>query len=303
MAAKAMLTIIWPGAAGVLQPINKVSWPPALQKILNKSRFTADPTDFTKLLLQQFGQPVAADMPLAALRFPGETAICADLCYLHPDRGFLRLFHQDLQVSDGEASQLQASLAGLLDEVQGQWLTFSAKHWGLRLPALPALQFQAIDALEGLSISDKLPAGNDQNSWRRLLNEIQMTLFEHPVNQQREADGKLPVNAVWFSGAAPLAIRSNWQTVSGNDELLKQLATLTQTSLIESMDLDALNGRSLLVLPPIDTHADWQNQLQDLQQQVFKPLWQQLRSLKLSNVQLVVPAQGTYRLSRWRSWR
>lgn len=302
MAAKAMLTIIWPGAAGVLQPINKVSWPAGLKKILSKSRFTADKTNSTKLLLRQFEQPIAADLPLAALRFPGETAICADLCYLHPDRDFLRLFHRDLQVSDNEARQLQASLAELLDEFHGQWLTFSAKHWGLRLPALPTLQFQPIDALEGQSISDKLPAGEDQNSWRRLLNEIQMTLFDHPVNQQREADGKLPVNAVWFHGAAPLAIRSNWQTVFGNDVLLKQLAKLTQIKVLEKMDFAALNGRSLFVLPPIDTNADWQNQLQHLEQQLFKPLWQQLRYLKLNEIQLWVPEQGAYQLNRWRSW-
>lgn len=302
MAAKAMLKIIWPGAAGVLQPINKVSWPAGLQKILSKSRFTADKADFTKLLLQQFGQPVMADLPLATLRFPGETAICADLCYLHPDRDFLRLFHRDLQVSDNEARQLQASLADLLDEFHGQWLTFSEKQWGLRLPALPALQFQAVDALEGQSISDKLPAGEDQNNWRRLLNEIQMTLFDHPVNQQREADGKLPVNAVWFHGAAPLAISSNWQTVFGNDALLKQLAKLTQTNILEKMDFTALNGRSLLVLSPIDTNADWQNQLQHLDQQLFKPLWQQLRYLKLNEIQLLVPEQGAYQLNCWRSW-
>lgn len=302
MAAKAMLTLIWPDAAGVLQPINKVSWPVSLHKMLSKSRFTADDTNFTNVLLKQFGQPAMTDSPMAALRFPDETAICADLCYLHPDRDCLRLFHRDLQVSDDEAAQLQASLQPLLNEFHGQWLTFSAEHWGLHLPVLPALQFHAIDALEGQSIIDKLPSGKDQNNWRRLLNEIQMTLFDHPVNQQREADGKLPVNAVWFYGAAPLTVKSDWQTVLGDEPLLKQLTKLTDSNHFESFDIKVLTGRSLMVLPAINIEADWQTQLQYLEQQIFAPLWRHLRFFKLHGVQLLVPKQGAYQLSRWRSW-
>ncbi|MDX1572580.1 MAG: hypothetical protein R3341_01045, partial [Methylophaga sp.] len=115
MASSPMLTVIWPEAAGVLQPINKVIWPAALQQLLRKSRFQAEQSDYPSLLLQQFGQAKSPDLPLAALRFPGETALCADLCYLHPDRDCLRLFHRDLQVSDVEAAQLQTSLKPLLD--------------------------------------------------------------------------------------------------------------------------------------------------------------------------------------------
>ncbi len=162
MASSPMLTVIWPEAAGVLQPINKVTWSAALQQLLGKSRFQADQSDYISLLLQQFGQANGPDLPLAALRFPGETVICADLCYLHADRDCLRLFHRDLQVSDAEAAQLQTSLTPLLDEFQGKWLTYSAKHWGLRLPTLPDMQWPAIDKLEGRSIGDQLPVGHEQ---------------------------------------------------------------------------------------------------------------------------------------------
>ncbi len=305
MVSNAMLTLIWPDAAGVLQPINRVTWPDALLKILHKSRFQASQSDYPSLLLQQFGQVNGPDLPLAALRFPGEKAICADLCYLHPDRDCLRLFHRDLQVSDAEAKELQASLEPLLDEFQGEWLTYSGKHWGLRLPALPDMQWPAIDKLEGQSISDQLPVGSEQSDWRRLLNEIQMTLFEHPVNQQREAAGLLPVNAVWFSGAAALDINADWQHVAGDEALLKPLANFIDADYQQSFNAlfqQKRKSKTLIVLPAFDNDGDWQNQLEIVTQQIFKPLWQQLRYLQLREVKICVPHHGHYSLSSWRSW-
>ncbi|MDT8310817.1 MAG: hypothetical protein RQ732_05165 [Methylophaga sp.] len=300
-----MLTLIWPEATGVLQPINKVIWPVELQKILRKSHFQADESDYSSLLLQQFGQAKGPDLPLAALRFPGETAICADLCYLHADRDCLRLFHRDLQVSDMEAAQLQASLKPLLDAFQGEWLTYSGKHWGLRLAKVPEMQWPAIDKLEGQSIGDQLPVGSEQTAWRRLLNEIQMTLFDHPVNTQRETAGLLPVNAVWFSGAAALALNADWQHVAGDEALLKPLANEINANYQQSFDA-LLNqkhkNKSLIVLPAFDNNDDWQHQLEILMQQVFKPLWQQLRRWQLGELQICVPSLGYYRLSSLRSW-
>ncbi len=305
MASSPMLTVIWPEAAGALQPINKVTWPVALQQLVRKSRFQADQSDYSSLLLQQFGQTKGPDLPLAALRFPGETAICADLCYLHADRDCLRLFHRDLQVSDAEAAQLQTRLQPLLDEFRGEWLSYSAKHWGLRLPALPDMQWPAIDKLEGQSIGDQLPVGKQQNSWRRLLNEIQMTLFEHPVNQQREAAGLLPVNAIWFSGAAALDLNADWQHVAGDDALLKPLANHINADYQQSYDVllkQKYKGKSMMVLPAFDNDGDWQNHLEILSQQVFNPLWQQLRRLQIRELKICVPQHGHYSLNSWRSW-
>ena len=39
--------------------------------------------------------------------------------------------------------------------------------------------------------------------WYRLLNEIQMFLHQHPVNQRRVAQGMLPINSLWCWGGGP----------------------------------------------------------------------------------------------------
>src|SRR5690606_4093503 len=45
--------------------------------------------------------------------------------------------------------------------------------------------------------------------WRRLVNELQMLWFDHPVNQAREARGLRPVNSVWlYGGGRPAQLSS-----------------------------------------------------------------------------------------------
>lgn len=57
--------------------------------------------------------------------------------------------------------------------------------------------------------------------WRRLLNEIQMEWYEHPVNEARTARGLPPVNALWLYGGAPSwPEASNTAAVAQDDTIL-----------------------------------------------------------------------------------
>jgi hypothetical protein len=55
-------------------------------------------------------------------------------------------------------------------------------------------------ALSGQDIGDWWPTGTSWQPWRRLLNELQMTWHEHPVNEARSARGQAPINGVWLYG-------------------------------------------------------------------------------------------------------
>ncbi len=49
-------------------------------------------------------------------------------------------------------------------------------------------------------INDALPQGEGADTLMQLMNDTQLLLKTHPVNVQREAEGKAPANSVWLWG-------------------------------------------------------------------------------------------------------
>jgi hypothetical protein len=55
----------------------------------------------------------------------------------------------------------------------------------------------------GADLRDGLPRGPDAATLRRLGVEIEMWLYEHRINRERQARGELPVSGLWLWGATP----------------------------------------------------------------------------------------------------
>ena len=72
--------------------------------------------------------------------------------------------------------------------------------WFLRLENNPNIQTNAPLAAINKDISTYLPTGDGAMRWASFSNEIQMLLFEHPINQAREAKGQLAINSIWCYG-------------------------------------------------------------------------------------------------------
>jgi hypothetical protein len=87
---------------------------------------------------------------------------------------------------------------------------FESEGWSLHYGA-PTRWYAAHDSLDGLPCAslDRVIARN-VDLWlanhpqarllRRLQNEVQMLLYTHPLNDEREARGDLPLNSFWLSG-------------------------------------------------------------------------------------------------------
>lgn len=73
-----------------------------------------------------------------------------------------------------------------------------------------------------------LPQGPDAGQWNHLINEIQMLLFSHPVNEARESKGLLPCNSLWFwgGGKLPEAVTAGLGEVYSSLPLIKGLCRL-----------------------------------------------------------------------------
>ena len=308
--AKTELTIILPGLASIVgQQINAEILPENLSKIIKKSGFEPDVTGLARIIFNLFSETscVDSDLPVACLLNSSSTVIKADPCYLHPDRDRLLLFADNLLITEEESIALIAEIQPLLEEFTGTLTSLQPDSWLLELATMPNLKFSALPEVSGKGIETHLPQGDEQSEWIRLWNEIQMQLYDADVNQQRVMLGKLPINSVWFWGAGRFIPKENvWDKVQGNSPLLQQITQRSgiKLNLAANWSVNSLSsGKHLWVLDEIDLEADWQQQLEQVDEHILYPLWQQLRETAISTITLRIPEYGAYRLTPLDSWK
>jgi hypothetical protein len=76
--------------------------------------------------------------------------------------------------------------------------------WFLRLETHPQIETFAPQSAINKDISAFLPIGEGAIKWAKFQNEVQMLLFEHPVNQAREAKQQLAINNIWCYGGGQI---------------------------------------------------------------------------------------------------
>lgn len=93
-----------------------------------------------------------------------------------------------------------------VDELQFFW---HENTWFLRLEQNPNIQTAAPEASINKDISAFLPTGEGAIKWASFTNEVQMLLFEHPVNLAREAKNLPAINSIWCHGLGQIEIKNN----------------------------------------------------------------------------------------------
>jgi hypothetical protein len=101
-----------------------------------------------------------------------------------------------------ESDEIDALTAALNKHFTADSLKFfwHGNQWFLRLENNPNIQTTTPTAALNKDISVYLPKGEGATQWAAFTNEIQMLLFEHPVNQTREAKRLPVINSIWCSG-------------------------------------------------------------------------------------------------------
>jgi hypothetical protein len=101
-----------------------------------------------------------------------------------------------------ENDEIDALTAALNKHFQADDLQFfwHENLWFLRLEQNPNIQTTAPEAAINKDVSAFLPTGEGAIKWASFSNEIQMLLFEHPINLAREAKRLPIVNSVWCYG-------------------------------------------------------------------------------------------------------
>jgi hypothetical protein len=152
-------------------------------------------------IVRQSDWPVASWLARGA-GIDGQAAywLCADpACYV-VNRSDVRLHGLVRDLSDAESSAILATLNAHFATDGVHLVALDRQHWLMSAPTPQVLSTSQAEAALDKPLIPRLPAGADAARWRAWQNEIQMLLFEHPVNREREVAGKAPINGIWLWG-------------------------------------------------------------------------------------------------------
>jgi len=332
----ASLTLFVPGLLQRLCERNPPECPslPTLQRVMSRARASAFPTDSANhALLQLFGCGSSAAVATAALSRLGDGVapdraadgdgdgghwLRADPVHLYTDRDRLLLFDaRQLDIQQQEADAIGDHLASFFDEDGMQLYTPRPDRWYLHLPATPSLQTSALEQVSGRDLLQYMPGGEQGGEWRRRLNEVQMLLFEHAINQRREQHGRPTINSLWFwgNGELPAAPKRRFTQVYSDHPVGLGLARLTSTPterlpdgagqwLEHFADNGDAQGEYLIQLDAIrDAHTlgsatDWSHALTGFEQHWLRPLLTAVSDRHLSRLRLIPANQRQYQIDR-----
>lgn len=213
-----------------------------------------------------------------------------------------------------EAGESQALLATLNAHLGGSGFTLhESPRGGWICSCPPDLAWTAAEPwlAIGRDLRDWLPGGPGGARVRSLVNELQMLLHEHPVNERRVARGLPPVNSVWPWGAGQPAVPQGAATgmLLTDDDWLAgawrlhggELSTLD--ALPAALDVGCAAIR--VAESPGGMHGAGADHLESVEERLLVPARAALRqgrvarvALHLGQVVLEVRARA-----RWAFWR
>jgi hypothetical protein len=299
---------------------------PALEKILSRAR--AVPLRETSLedwLGEAFG---VAEQAIAPVTLRADAVEPGTHYWLRADPVHLRILHDQLILQPVMAEREEAAqlCAALNEHFAGDGLHFNAPHprrWYLRLEDDPRIDTTSLAQVVGKNVHQFLPQGQEGLRWHGILNEIQMLLFAHPLNEAREQRGEWQINGLWLwgGGYAGEGLRRPFSRVYTDSELATAFATVADVGCEPLPGGDEMEGRiadgqqeMLIVWDGLRAALQdgdlggWRESLQYFEQRCAYPLLQALRSgllekITLDTVQEIFPRRFVLtRRDNWKFW-
>ena len=243
----------------------------ALELLLARGRRQRAPARSLEAWLSEVFELGDGPFPAGALTVMGCGGDPGDGTWARADPMHMRLFRDHFATVPGETFEVQREEADGLCEAL-------SRHFAAQL------EFQACEPRRWCARLVNDAALNDA-----LLNEVQMLLHAHALNEAREARGELPINSLrfWGAGRAPRSAQCRWQSVAAADPAVRGAARLAGArhrplpgSAPEWLDRLPEDGRHLVLLdareaPLADLERDW-----------FAPLLAGLRAGRVGMVTL-----------------
>lgn len=261
-------------------------------------------------LLRHF-VPTPKHWPIAALArqadagdASGATWLRADPVHIRPDINGARLlaYGDALDVDAGDCDALLPALRPLFGDAGFPIDAPVPARWYLRLPREARLpDFTDPAQALGEDVFEHLADGADGRRWRALLSEAQVVLHNHPWNVKRMAQGKAPINSLWFwgGGTLPERVASVHSALYSDDESAVVLARAACVAAPLPARWAEVGGNAVFDL-------DGERDLARLQQDWLLPALSSVGSGLLDTLDIDLADGRAFRFGRnqrWRFWR
>jgi hypothetical protein len=248
--------------------------------------------------------------PYAALSRSLESNDARDALWLYADPAYViadavtvrMLACGALGLTEEETHELTKPLKLLFGDAGFPLETSASGHWYLRCPSGSRLpRFAPPSQVLGDNLARHLPSGENERQWRHLLNEAQVILHNHPINERRAREGKAPANSLWFWGAGSLPewVRTTFSHVVSRSDDAVALAKLANVSTDVSLDNANIKSTDNVLFDAAELSAE-------LRETALSKIDEALRAKKLSRVEIKSEDGSRYRYEhshRWRFWR
>jgi hypothetical protein len=292
---------------------------------------TGGPTGCEHSLFRLFGleQEENGDLPVAAVSRMHDMGVIDNDWWLRADPVHLNLEQDRLVLTDArrlditqdEANRMVAEIMEVF--TADGWLLKAPRpdRWYLKPASAPKITTTLLAQVIGRDVHPFLPRGPDGKAWHTTLNEIQILLHTTTVNAEREKNGKLPINSLWFwgGGRLPRIKPVSWTRIWSKEPVSLSLARLSGTpgentpDRFEDWHKQANRPGEYLVVLDDAQHAalygdtpEWNNAVQRLERDWMMPLLQAVKSNAISSVTLLTDTGMSFSLTprqarRW--WR
>lgn len=315
--------LAWPTAAfGKLPAQPRLT---ALPRLLgHASHAWRAPVALETWLAAEFGLS-GTRLPYAQLRRLGESTdtssdahwLCCDPAHLHFSRDRLLLADASgLAITRDEADTLMAGINETFPDI-GRFEAPAPDRWYVALAEEPKPLFYPIADVNGRPVQLFMPEGDEVARWARLSNELEVWLYNHPVNAAREEAGQRTINGVWLWGAGPrdAPARAPASHIQANQPFARGLA---RHAGIEIQVADRYHEQAGTTLAIVDSlqrpalHMDsaaWLAAIEQLETDWFAPLLAALKAKKISKLRISAPGDKHFlhieisASGLWKFWR
>lgn len=230
---------------------------------------------------------------------PGEYWFRADPVSLQQEMTNIYMLGNDnLTLSKDEAKAIIQALSPLMKKIVSEVEVIGQNGWYMQLQKASNFHSTPLNLMIGKSIISHLPDGSDKKFWQQLLTEMQMVLYDHPINTERSEQGKATVDSLWLWGAGCLPINcdADWDLVVTDSEMIaalakyNKLASVPPQKFLNRYDYAFSQQKILLVL------ENFQSRL-EIEEKWFALLLKALKSKWITDLSVQLDQQWCFQVS------